>query len=67
MDKQLFQKKIRKEFNITEDSYIEWGKNESGELQVKIKDKKPTFENLIGLGKSMNKTNAVKLKKELYK
>lgn len=34
--------------------------------QVKLR-KKPSFDDLAGIGHSEEKTNAVKLKKELYK
>lgn len=57
---------IRKEFNINENTIIEWGKDNEGNFQVKLR-KKPSFDDLAGIGHSEEKTNAVKLKKELYK
>ena len=58
--------KIRKELNISEDSLINWNLNPDKTITITVKSKKPSVEDLIGLGSSKDKTNAVDLKRGLY-
>ena len=58
--------KIRKELNISEDSLINWNLNPDKTITITVKSKKPFVEDLIGLGSSKDKTNAVDLKRGLY-
>ena len=60
---------IRKEFNITKDTLVEWNINSDNMVILTFKNKKPKISDLAGLGKGSNneKTNAVDLKRGLYK
>ena len=58
--------KIRKELNISEDSLINWDLNPDKTITITIKSEKPSVKDLIGLGSSKEKTNAVDLKRGLY-
>lgn len=58
--------KIRKELNISDESIINWVLNSDKTITLKIENKKPSVENLIGLGSSKEVTNAVELKRGLY-
>lgn len=56
----------RKKFNIEKDDIIQWKENEKGELVVSFRKKvKPS--DVRGIGKTKEVTNAVKLKRGLYK
>lgn len=57
---------IRKRFNIDEDTIIEWGISENGKTEINFR-KKRKAEDLISKIDLGYKTNAVELKKELYK
>lgn len=59
---------IRKEFNITKDTLVEWNVNSDNMVILTFKSKKPKISDLAGLGKGNNneKTNAVDLKRGLY-
>ncbi|MBR0471530.1 MAG: hypothetical protein IJI98_02400 [Methanosphaera sp.] len=41
-------KNVRKEFNVTEDTIVEWIKNEEGELNIKFR-KKVTLKDVDGM------------------
>lgn len=41
-------KNVRKEFNVTEDTVVEWIKNEKGELNIKFR-KKVTLNDVVGM------------------
>lgn len=58
---------IRKELNIKQDSIINWELNSDNSVTIKINDEKTTLRDLAGIGKSNEKTNAVELKRGLYK
>ncbi|WP_295621990.1 AbrB/MazE/SpoVT family DNA-binding domain-containing protein [uncultured Methanobrevibacter sp.] len=59
--------KIRKEFNITEDTIIDWELNSDKTITLTFKSKKSSIMDLVALGKSKERTNAVELKRGLYK
>ena len=58
--------KIRKELNISEDSLIDWDLNPDKTITITVKSEKPSVKDLVGLGGSKEKTNAVDLKRGLY-
>ncbi len=41
-------KNVRKEFNVTENTVVEWIKNENGELNIKFR-KKVTLKDVVGM------------------
>lgn len=57
---------IRKKHNIQPNDIVEWKENKKGEIQVSFR-KKTTIDDIIGIGKTKEKTNAVELKRKLYK
>lgn len=57
---------IRKKFNIDENSLIDWTINENGKIELNFR-KKLKFEDVKGICKTNEITNAVKLKRSLYK
>ncbi len=59
--------KIRKELNISEDTLIDWDLDSNNTVTLVFKTKRSSIKDLAGLGKSKEKTNAVELKKGLYK
>ena len=60
---------IRKEFNITKDTLVEWNITGDDMVILTFRTKKPKISDLAGLGKgkSNEKTNAVDLKRGLYR
>lgn len=58
--------KIRKILNISKDSIIDWDLNPDNSITLTIKNKENTIDDLIGLGSSKERTNAVELKRGLY-
>lgn len=58
---------IRKEFGLKPDVLIYWNKNEKGEIFVEFKENNLSFDDLVGIGSSPDKTNSVNLKRGLYK
>ena len=59
-------KEVRETFGVNNDTIVEWGIDENGELKVNFR-KKVNVEDIIGLIKTEEPTNSVELKKELYK
>ena len=61
--------KIRNKFNITNDTLVEWNLSGDNFVILTFKSEKPKISDLAGLGKGKNneKTNAVDLKRSLYK
>lgn len=57
-------KEIRQKFNITQNTIVEWGINDKGELTVNFREK-VTVDDIIGIVKTDTPTNSVKLKKDL--
>ena len=57
-------KEIRKQFNITRDTIVEWNITENGEPTINFR-KKVTVDDIIGIVKT-DETNSVELKKEMY-
>jgi len=41
-------KNVRKEFNVTENTVVEWIKNENGELNIKFREK-VTLKDVVGM------------------
>ena len=58
-------KEIRKQFNITRDTIVEWGITENGEPTINFR-KKVTVDDIISIVKTDKDTNSVELKKEMY-
>ena len=60
--------KIRKKFNITKDTLVEWNLNQENMVILTFKSEKPKISDLasLGKGKDNEKTNAVDLKRSLY-
>ena len=58
-------KEVRETFGVNNDTIVEWGIDENGELKVNFR-KKVNVEDIIGLIKTEEPTNSVELKKELY-
>ncbi|MGL6298037.1 MAG: AbrB/MazE/SpoVT family DNA-binding domain-containing protein [Methanobacteriaceae archaeon] len=54
---------IRKKIEIDPDSLVEWSINKEGKVELEFR-KKSTFEDIIGIGNTDEKTNAVELKKK---
>lgn len=59
--------KIRKLFNVSEDTEVDWDLNSDNVITISFKTKKTSIRDLAGLGKSKEITNAVELKRGLYK
>ena len=59
--------KIRKEFNITKDTIVSWNIDSDNVVILTFESKKPKVSDLIALGNSKQQTNAVELKRGLYK
>lgn len=59
-------KEIRKNYDIDNDTIVEWAINEKGNPEINFR-KKRSFKNLGGAFKSDEKTNAIELKGSLYK
>ena len=58
-------KEIRKNYDIDNDTVVEWDINENGNPEINFR-KKRNFKDLVGAFKSDEKTNAVELKRSLY-
>ena len=58
-------KEIRKNYDIDNDTVVEWAINENGNPEINFR-KKRNFKDLVGAFKSDEKTNAVDLKRSLY-
>lgn len=59
--------KVRKELNVSKDSFVKWDLNPDKTITLSIENKKHSVKDLIGLGSSKDITNAVELKRSLYK
>lgn len=58
-------KEIRKNYDIDNDTVVEWAINEKGNPEINFR-KKRRFKDLVGAFKTEEKTNAVELKRSLY-
>ena len=58
-------KEIRKNYDIDNDTVVEWAINENGNPEINFREKR-NFKDLVGAFKSDEKTNAVELKRSLY-
>lgn len=58
-------KEIRKNYDIDNDTVVEWSINENGNPEINFR-KKRSFKDLVGAFKSDERTNAVELKRSLY-
>lgn len=58
---------IRKKYNLKEDSIIQWNINKEGNPELLFPEKSPSWDNITGIASSKEKTDSVKLVKELYK
>lgn len=58
-------KEIRKNYDIDNNTVVEWTINENGNPEINFR-KKRNFKDLVGAFKSDEKTNAVELKRSLY-
>ena len=58
-------KEIRKNYDIDNDTVVEWAINENGNPEINFR-KKRNFKDLVGAFKSDEKTNVVELKRSLY-
>ncbi|MBR0271698.1 MAG: AbrB/MazE/SpoVT family DNA-binding domain-containing protein [Methanobrevibacter sp.] len=59
-------KEIRKNYDINNDTVVEWGINENGNPEINFRTKR-NFKDLAGAFQSDEKTNAVELKRSLNK
>ena len=59
--------KIRKDLNVTGDTLVNWNLNMDKTVTVIFENKKPSIHDLAGIGRSEELTNAVELKRTLYK
>lgn len=58
-------KEIRKNYDIDDDTVVEWAINNNGNPEINFR-KKRNFKDLVGAFKSDERTNAVELKRSLY-
>lgn len=58
-------KEIRKNYDIDDDTIVEWSINNNGNPEINFR-KKRNFKDLVGAFKSDERTNAVELKRSLY-
>jgi bifunctional DNA-binding transcriptional regulator/antitoxin component of YhaV-PrlF toxin-antitoxin module len=58
-------KEIRKNYDIDDDTVVEWSINNNGNPEINFR-KKRNFKDLVGAFKSDERTNAVELKRSLY-
>lgn len=58
-------KEIRKNYDIDNDTVVEWSINDNGNPEINFR-KKRSFKDLVGAFKSDERTNAVELKRSLY-
>ena len=59
-------KEIRKNYDIDDDTVVEWAINNNGNPEINFR-KKRNFKDLVGAFKSDERTNAVELKRSLCK
>lgn len=59
-------KEIRKKYDVDENTVVEWDINKNGEPEIRFR-KKITIDEMVGAIDLGYETNAVELKKELYK
>jgi len=57
---------IRKKLKLEVDDIVEWYLDEKGNVNLEFR-KKTNFEDIIGIGETTYKTNAVKMKKKVAK
>ena len=57
-------KEIRKNYDIDDDTVVEWAINNNGNPEINFR-KKRNFKDLVGAFKSDERTNAVELKRSL--
>ena len=57
-------KEIRKNYDIDDDTIVEWAINNNGNPEINFR-KKRNFKDLVGAFKSDERTNAVELKRSL--
>ena len=57
-------KEIRKNYDIDDDTVVEWAINNNGNPEINFR-KKRNFKELVGAFKSDERTNAVELKRSL--
>lgn len=57
-------KEIRKNYDINDDTVVEWAINNNGNPEINFR-KKRNFKDLVGAFKSDERTNAVELKRSL--
>lgn len=58
-------KEIRKNYDIDNDTIVEWTINENGNPEINFR-KKRSFKDLVSAFRTDEKTNAVELKRSLY-
>ena len=58
-------KEIRKNYDIDDDTVVEWSINNNGNPEINFR-KKRNFKDLVGAFKSDERTNAVELKRSLH-
>lgn len=58
-------KEMREAFDIDETTIVEWGINDKGDPEVNFR-KKVKLEDIIGMVKTEEVTDSVKLKREIY-
>lgn len=58
-------KEFRQQFDIDEDTIIEWGIDEEGRPQINFR-KKVTLDDVIGIIEDGEKVSSVELKRRLY-
>ena len=58
-------KGFRQQFNIDEDTIIEWGIDEAGNPQINFR-KKVTLDDVIGIIEDGEKVSSVELKRRMY-
>ena len=59
--------KVRNKLGLDKESIITWELNADGTVTLSFEKKKVSIKDLAGLGKSKEVTNAVELKRGLYK
>jgi bifunctional DNA-binding transcriptional regulator/antitoxin component of YhaV-PrlF toxin-antitoxin module len=57
---------FRKKHDIKPNDIVEWKEDKKGNIQVNFR-KKVTMDDIIGIGRTEERTNAVELKRNLYK
>jgi bifunctional DNA-binding transcriptional regulator/antitoxin component of YhaV-PrlF toxin-antitoxin module len=57
---------LRKKHSVKPDDIVEWKEDDEGNIQVSFR-KKVKVDDIIGIGKTKERTNAVNLKRSLYR